>query len=207
MLNPKLWPNLLSGTRIALMPAVLMAAIMGSKLWFLVLVAASLFTDALDGFLARRLNAFSDFGRKLDSVADYLTMLIGIAGIALLWPEIMQRELLWVVTGLAAFLAVVVFGIVRLGRVPCYHTWATKVGVIGCAFSMIPLLADWSPVPFRAMIVLQIFAGIEEMIITVLLPAHTGEIATLWHAVRQRRANRALLQRTRQEVATSAGVK
>jgi phosphatidylglycerophosphate synthase len=203
MLNPKLWPNLLSGTRIALMPAVLIAAIMGSKIWFLVLVAASLFTDALDGFLARRLNAFSDFGRKLDSVADYLTMITGMIGIALLWPEIMQRELPWVVTGLVAFFAVIVFGLIRLGRVPCYHTWATKVGVIGCAFSMIPLLADWSPTPFHAMIALQIFAGIEEMIITVLLPAHTGEMATLWHALRQRRANRALLRREHQEVATT----
>lgn len=188
-MNPKLWPNVLSGLRIALMPAVLLSAMAGSKMWFLVLVAASLATDALDGFLARKLNAFSDFGRKLDSAADYLTMITGLAGIALLWPEIVRRELPWIVAGLAAFFGVIAFGFVRLGHAPCYHTWAAKVGVAGCALSMIPLLSGVSALPFHAMVVLQIFAAVEEVIITLLIPSHVGEMATVWHALRQRREN------------------
>ena len=194
-MNPKLWPNLLSGTRIALMPAVLLVAVAGSRQWFLILVGASLFTDALDGFLARRLNAFSDFGRKLDSAADYLTMMTGLAGIALLWPEIVRRELPWIVAGLAAFFGVIVFGFVRLGHPPCYHTWAAKFGVVGCALSMIPLLTEWSAVPFHVMVLVQILAAIEEVTISLLIPKHVGEMATVWHAVQLRRKNRALLQR------------
>jgi phosphatidylglycerophosphate synthase len=190
-MNPKLWPNLLSGARIALMPAVLLAAMAGSRLWFLILVGASLATDALDGFLARRLNAFSDFGRKLDSAADYLTMITGLAGIALLWPEIVRRELPWIVAGLSAFFAVIVFGFVRLGHPPCYHTWAAKAGVAGCALSMIPLLTGWSAVPFHFMVILQIFAAIEEVVISLVIPKHVGEMATVWHALRLRRQNAA----------------
>jgi cardiolipin synthase len=185
--NPKSLPNLLSGTRIALMPAVLMAALAGSKFWFLVLVAASLTTDALDGFFARRFNAFTDFGRKLDSAADYLTMFVGLSGIALLWPEIVRRELAWVGAGLAAFFAVIVYGFVRLGRAPCYHTWWCKIGVLGCAFSLVPLLAEWSAVPFHVMIVVMMAAGLEEMLIALLVPWHVGEMPTLWHAWRLRR--------------------
>lgn len=179
------------------MPAVLSAAMAGSKRWFLILVAASLATDALDGFLARRLNAFSDFGRKLDSAADYLTMVTGLAGIALLWPDIVRRELPWIVLGLAAFFSVIVYGFVRLGRAPCYHTWAAKIGVMGCALSMIPLLSGWSPVPFRAMVVWQIVAAIEEVAIALMLPAHVGEMATVWHALRLRRESMALLKPNR----------
>src|SRR6476646_733816 len=122
-MNRKVWPNLLTGARIALMPAVLTAALAQSRRWFILLLVFALLTDALDGFIARRLNAYSDFGRKLDSVADYLTMTVGLAGIAMLWPDIMHRELPWVASGLAAFFAVVVYGFVRLGRAPCYHTW------------------------------------------------------------------------------------
>src|SRR5687767_935055 len=170
-MNPKRWPNLLSGARIALMPAVLLAAMAGSKRWFLILVATSLSTDALDGFLARRLNAFTEFGRKLDSAADYLTMITGLSGIALLWPDIVKRELPWIVAGLAAFFAVVIYGFVRLGRAPCYHTWGAKIGAAGCALSLIPLLNGWSSVPFHAMIVFQILAGLEEMAIALLVPA------------------------------------
>ena len=128
-MNRKLWPNLLTATRIALMPAVLASAIAGSRPWFVVLIAVSLTTDVLDGFLARRFNAYTDFGRKLDSAADYLTMVTGLAGIALLWPDIVRRELAWVVTGLVAFIAVIVYGFIRLGRAPCYHTWASKTGL------------------------------------------------------------------------------
>src|SRR6185503_15245372 len=119
------------------------SALVGSRLAFSILIATSLLTDALDGFLARRLNAFSEFGRKLDSAADYLTMVTGLAGIALLWPEIVKRELPWVVSGLAAFFAVIVYGFIRLGRAPCYHTWAAKAGAITCALALIPLLAAW----------------------------------------------------------------
>jgi phosphatidylglycerophosphate synthase len=184
--NAKLWPNLLSGTRIALMPAVLTAAMAGSRTWFLVLLGGSLATDALDGFLARKLNAFSELGRKLDSAADYLTMITGLAGIAMLWPAIVHREIRWIGVGLTAFFGVIAGGFVRLGRAPCYHTWATKAGVIGCALSMVPLLTETAAWPFHAMIALLVAAAIEEIVIMWLIPEHVGEMPTVWHARRER---------------------
>lgn len=185
------WPNVLSGTRIALMPAVLMTALAGSRRWFLVLLITALLTDALDGYLARRLNAYTDLGRKLDSVADYLTMITGIAGIALLWPDIMHRELAWVASGLVAFFAVIVYGLVRLGRAPCYHTWASKILAVACAFSLVPLLAEWTPLPFRVVMALLVACGAEELMIALLVPWHEGEVPTAWHAWRLRAARKA----------------
>jgi phosphatidylglycerophosphate synthase len=181
-MNPKHWPNIVSVLRIALMPAVLAAAIAGSRSWFVVLIVITLSTDALDGMLARWLDAYSELGRKLDSVADYLTMIIGLAGITLLWPEVVHRELLWIVTGLVAFFIVVVYGFVRLGRAPCYHTWASKALAVACALSLIPLLSGGSPLPFRVVIVLQVLAALEEVVIVMLVPWHVGQVATVWHA-------------------------
>ena len=186
-MNRKIWPNIITATRVALAPAVLTAALAGSKPWFVALVTASLLTDALDGFLARRLHAFSDFGRKLDSAADYLTMSVGLAGIALLWPEIVRREMPWIITALVSFFAVIVYGFVHLGRAPCYHTWISKAGAVGCALSMIPLLSGWSALPFHILTVLQVIGGIEEVAMVALVPWHTGELPTLWHALRLRR--------------------
>jgi phosphatidylglycerophosphate synthase len=186
--NAKILPNLLSGTRIALMPALLMTAIAGSRRWFIGLLVISLLTDALDGFLARRLNAYSDLGRKLDSAADYLTMVTGLAGIALLWPEIVHRELPWIITGLSSFFAVIVYGFIRLGRAPCYHTWASKVLAVGTAASLIPLLAGHAAAPFHLAMTLQLAVGVEELAIALLVPWHVGEVPTVWHARRMRRA-------------------
>ena len=193
-LNPKLWPNVLSGTRIALMPAVLASALAGSRTWFVVLIGASLLTDALDGFLARRLNAFSDFGRKLDSAADYVLLLTGRAGIALLWPEIMRRELPWVLAGLGAFFAVLVYGYARFGRPLGYHTWATKLLVPLSALSLVPLLAGWSAAFFHGVVMLQCIAAVEQLAIAVLVPGHVGEVPGVWHAWRLRRESMALLR-------------
>ncbi len=184
-------PTLLSGARLALMPAVLTAALTGSRWWFVALLTAALLTDALDGFLARRLNAYSDLGRKLDSAADYVTMITGIAGIALLWPDVMRRELPWVIAGLVAFFAVIVYGLVRLGRPPCYHTWASKVLAVACALSLIPLLAEWTALPFRVVMALLVLGGVEEIAIAFVVPWHVGEMPTVWHALRLRRARAA----------------
>jgi phosphatidylglycerophosphate synthase len=191
VVNAKILPNLLSGIRIALMPVVLMIAWADSRLWFVIVLSFSLLTDALDGFFARRYNAFSEFGRKLDSVADYLTLIAGIAGIALLWPDIMHREWVWVATGLAVFFSVMAYGLVRLRRIPCYHTWTTKVGVAGCALSLIPLLADTTPLPFHLAMLVLMLGGLEEVIIMHLVPGHVGEMPSAWHAWRLRKTNRA----------------
>ncbi len=186
MVNAKILPNLLSGTRIVLMPAVLTAALAGSRVWFVGLLAASLATDALDGFFARRFNAFSDFGRKLDSAADYLTLVVGLAGIALLWPVIMQRELPWVAAGVGMFLIVLGYAYGRLGRLPYYHTWTSKAGVAACALALIPLLAGNTALPFHIAMVILVVGGVEEMIIVSLIPWHRGEVPSVWHAWRRR---------------------
>lgn len=182
------WPNLISATRLALMPAVLGAAVARERELFVGLIAFSLLTDAVDGYLARRLGAESEFGRKLDSAADYVTLFTGTTGIALLWPDVVRRELPWILTGVAAFLAVIVLGLIRLGRAPCYHTWASKVGAVLCPLTLIPLLNEGPAWPFRAVILWLVVTGIEEVAILLLLPGHVGEMPTLWHAWRRRRA-------------------
>ncbi len=182
------WPNVISATRLALMPAVLGAAVAGERELFVGLIAFSLLTDAVDGNLARRLGAESEFGRKLDSAADYVTLFAGTTGIALLWPEVVRRELPWVLTGVAAFLAVIVLGLIRLGRAPCYHTWASKVGAVLCPFTLIPLLNEGPAWPFHGVMLWLVATGIEEVAILLLLPGHVGQAPTFWHAWRRRRA-------------------
>jgi hypothetical protein len=76
------------------------------------------------------------------------------------------------------------------GRLLTYHTWLAKIGTFGCAVALIPLLADWAVLPFHVMISAQIGAAVEVVAISRLLPQHTGEMPTVWHAWRQRHAAR-----------------
>lgn len=68
-------PNVLTLCRILLCPFTLFYLTQGKFPLALTLFAVSLFTDSLDGFLARRLRATSVLGSFLDPMADKLTIL------------------------------------------------------------------------------------------------------------------------------------
>jgi phosphatidylglycerophosphate synthase len=182
------WPNIVTAMRIALMPLALGFAIVGWRIAFAGVFLGALTTDFLDGYLARRLNAYSEQGRKLDSVADYVALFAGLAGVTLLWPAIVRREWIWFAAVLGSFAIAMLFTFWRLGRMPCYHTWLSKVTVAGCVVACIPLFAGWAAMPARIVASFQILVGVEEIAIASLIPWHVGEVPTLWHAWRMRRA-------------------
>jgi Phosphatidylglycerophosphate synthase len=69
--------------------------------WLLVLSFA---TDAVDGFLARYFHVSSVFGAKLDSIADDLTILVGIFGMLMYRPAFLEQHLVLFLVLLALFI-------------------------------------------------------------------------------------------------------
>jgi cardiolipin synthase len=65
-------PNFITLLRVLLVPALLYFLTQQSYLQALLVFIAAGLSDALDGFLARRLNQFTRFGAILDPVADKL---------------------------------------------------------------------------------------------------------------------------------------
>lgn len=75
-------PNALTVLRMLLIPAFAWAYFHLTPLIALIIYLAASFTDFLDGYLARRLNQITDFGKLMDPLADKLmliTMLICLA--------------------------------------------------------------------------------------------------------------------------------
>ena len=182
-------PNLLSLLRIVVLAPLMVALAWatGSRPWFLALFGAALVTDALDGFLARRLGAESDLGRRLDSWGDYAMTAAVVAAIWRLWPEVVQQEWPWFVTTLVGCFAIVAYGLVRWRRVLGFHTWLAKAMAMILPAGVVVLLAGWSAVPFHAAVILQVLCGVEEMVIAFLLPGFSGHIPSFWHALQRRR--------------------
>jgi phosphatidylglycerophosphate synthase len=146
----KVLPNLLSVLRLVLAALmVVVAATAGSRAWFLILFGTALVTDALDGFLARRWHAVSDLGRRLDSWGDYVMTAAAVAGIWLLWPEVVRKEWPWFVTTVVGCFAIVVYGLVRWRRVLGYHTWLAKAMVFVLPIAVVVLLTGWSVALFH----------------------------------------------------------
>jgi len=190
-------PNLLSLTRLACAPLMVAFAFgTDSRPWFFALFGMALLTDALDGFLARRLHAESDLGRRLDSWGDYAMIAAVVFGIWRPWPEVMQREWPWFLTTLAGCFAIVAYGLVRWRRVLGYHTWLAKGIAIVLPPAVVLLLVGWSAVPFHGAVGLQVLCGLEEMAIAFLLPGFSGHMPSLWHAWRRWREARELAPRS-----------
>src|SRR5687767_4320299 len=54
------------------------------------LLAFSFFTDAIDGYLARKYKVVSVMGAKLDSLGDDLTVIVGVIGLFVLKPDFIK---------------------------------------------------------------------------------------------------------------------
>jgi len=68
-------PNPITMSRIILSIVLVYIVIKGASLWTIAIVfAIAALTDALDGFLARKLNMVTNFGRKWDIIADRILM-------------------------------------------------------------------------------------------------------------------------------------
>ena len=68
-------PNLLSIVRIGLIYPILNSVYVGEYLVGLIYFLAASLTDALDGFLARKMNWFTELGKILDPIADKLLVI------------------------------------------------------------------------------------------------------------------------------------
>ena len=107
-LTSNMWtiPNVLTMLRLVAVPFFIWAYLAGARWVALGLFCAASLTDCLDGYLARKLNQITDFGKLMDPLADKLlviaTLLLHtISGVFPLLPLwiIVAKELLMVTGG------------------------------------------------------------------------------------------------------------
>ena len=179
-------PNLVSSLRILIAPVLLLLAILGLENWFLAALIFSGLTDVLDGYLARRLNMVTSLGARLDSWGDFTIYSTMAACAWILWPEITQRELLYYSIILFSLLLPTLIGLVKFGRFSGYHTWSVKVAVFATFVGYIALYAGFAAWPFQLASLLSLIAGVEEVLITLVLREARTDVRSLFAALKIR---------------------
>lgn len=177
-------PNLLSSFRILAAPFLLYFAWTGHKNLFLGLLALSLVSDAIDGFLSRRLKITSDLGAKLDSWGDMATYLCVPVCAWWLWPEILKKEAIYVMIAIGSYVVPIVAGVAKFRRLPSYHTWGAKTAAVLMSAAILVLFMMDIPWPFRFAAVFQAIVAVEEVAITMHLSELRGNVKSLWHVKR-----------------------
>ena len=180
-------PNLVSSIRILVAPLMIYLAIQGFETLFLAMLLFSGFTDVLDGFLARKLNQITTLGSHLDSWGDFTIYTTMAIGAWIIWPDIVRREMIYFSMVLFSFLLPVLSGLFKYGRLTSYHTWSVKLAVFITFAGYILLFAEFVSWPFKIASLLCVYAGIEEILITVVLREEQADVRSIWTALRLRR--------------------
>ena len=183
-------PNLVSFLRILMAPVLFYLAFTQQPNWFIGVLLFAEFTDVLDGFLARTLNQITKMGSHLDSWGDFVIYTTIAICAWILWPDILQREILYFSIIVLCFTLPALIGFIKFHRFTSYHTWSVKLAVAVTVISYILLftgLLDW---PFRVAALFCLYAAIEEIAITLLIHHEHVDVRTVWQAVRYHRENR-----------------
>ena len=118
-------------------------------------------TDMVDGSVARRFGTESEFGEKLDTVADIIFV---AASLYKLLPAIALATGIWIWTGIIAVVKVIniISGFVVQKRFVAVHSLANKI--TGIALFLLPLTLPFVDIKYTAVLVcmLATFAAVQE---------------------------------------------
>lgn len=116
--------------RLVAAPVLLLFIYFGRSEYFKWLLAVSFFTDAIDGFLARRYKVNSSFGARLDSIADDFTIFVALIGIYVFKPEVLKEH--WIVVILLLILLVTqnILSLIRYKKLSSFHTYSAKLAAV-----------------------------------------------------------------------------
>ncbi|MCW8851699.1 MAG: CDP-alcohol phosphatidyltransferase family protein [Gammaproteobacteria bacterium] len=183
-------PNIVSVLRILMAPVLIYFALTHQPGWYIGMLIFTVFTDLLDGFLARVLRQITEMGSHLDSWGDFVIYNTMAVCAWILWPDIIEREKVYFIIIVLSFILPAIIGYIKFHRFTSYHTWAVKLAVAVTIVSYVLLftgLLDW---PFRVAAVFCLYAAIEEIVITLLIRHERVDVRSFWQALRYHRENR-----------------
>lgn len=175
-------PNVISAIRVALVPVLIFLALEHQSHAFLGVLAFSLFSDGIDGYLARRLNQVTELGVRLDSWADLITYAVMLFGLMTLWPELLESESTYLVVAFSAWIVPLLVCQARFRCFPSYHTLAAKLAAVGLAPAYFVAVLWNEPLLFRIVLMFYLWVALEQVIITAILPRWQGNISGFWVA-------------------------
>ena len=174
-------PNILSLLRLALVPVLVALASAQQGQIFLLVLAVSLISDVLDGYLARKLNLASELGAKLDSWGDILTYAAMILGLHLIWPTIFDQQAEYLFAAMMSFILPTLLAFRKFGAYPSYHTWGAKLAAVLMAPAYYVLILTDADSFFRVVILFHVLVAVEEIAITYILNQPRSNVGSVFY--------------------------
>jgi phosphatidylglycerophosphate synthase len=179
--------NAITVYRLIAAPVLLLLITNNHLKTFSILLCISFFTDAIDGYLARKYDVNSLLGAKLDSVADDFTIAVAIIGIIAFEPSFLWNHSIFVIMLLILYILQLSISLIKYQKMSSFHTYLAKVAaVLQAAFFILFFIIGPIYPLFYIMVLVTALDLIEEIVLAYLLPKWEANVKGLYWVLKRK---------------------
>jgi len=181
-------PNAISIARLCATSVLLACVLLHRVEIFKWLLLACLLSDILDGLIARTFHLTSKLGASLDSLADVVTMLIGVLGIVVFQQAFVSQHYPAVLLVVVFYVVELVASLLRYGKVSSFHTLLARVAAyMAGIFVMSLFLWGYAGWLFQMTVTVYVVSLSEEMALIYLLPEWRSDVGGILRVLAAKR--------------------
>ena len=174
--------------RIMAIPFLLAFLLMGHRELFTWFLLVSYSTDAIDGFLARRLNLSSARGAQLDSIGDQATLIAGLFGLIVFENQFIRENFLLIIIAFVPYLIQMAIAFWKYGKTTAFHTYLAKASaILQSVFILWTLFFGPIYWLFYVMIAIGILETIEEISLIFMYDTWVEDVKGIYWALKDDR--------------------
>jgi len=178
-------PNVLSFYRILAIPAVILSLVQHDRSLFVLLICINLITDILDGLIARMFKMCTEFGAKLDSLADIGTFLLAISGFLVFEGNFVSEHRVAFIMLFSFYGIPQLFSLLKFGRPTSFHLYSNKiVGYIQGIFIFTFFVFGYHETYFYFTIIAGCIGDFEVFLLVLLLPKMVSNAKSIFHILK-----------------------
>lgn len=150
--------------RVLAIPLLISLIVLNERLIFSWFLFISYLTDAIDGYLARKLKITSARGSQLDSFGDQLTLLMGLIGLYCFETAFIKGNLIIIIIAFIPYILQIIIAFYKYGKATAFHTYLAKASaIIQSVFILWSLFFHPDYVLFYVMILFGLLETFEEI--------------------------------------------
>ncbi|MEX1383549.1 CDP-alcohol phosphatidyltransferase family protein [Lutibacter sp.] len=177
--------------RIAAAPLLIVLLILNERNLFSWFLLISYCTDAIDGFIARKLQITSPRGSQLDSFGDQITFTLGLIGILIFEYDFIKTNYVLIIISFSPYLIQMLIAFIKYGKATAFHTYLAKLSaIVQSAFILWLLFFEPIYWLFYVMILIGILETIEEITLIFMYDNWVAGVKGIYWAIKDKRRNK-----------------
>lgn len=174
--------------RIFAAPILLLLIYLDQRLIFTWLLLISYSTDAIDGFLARKLKITSPRGSQLDSIGDQITLIIGLLGLFYFETNFIKANLVLILIAFIPYIIQMILAYLKYGKATAFHTYLAKLSaILQSLFILWSLFFTPNYTLFYIMIIIGLIETFEEITLIFMYDNWASDVKSIIWALRDKR--------------------